>query len=358
MTGSEMRAPSSGHEPHDTAEEVISLLAVGSAVLRYRRMIGLLVLIGGLGGLAVGLFSRRLFASSALFIPEGIDSGSLSGLALAASQFGIKVPASGGGWGAPVYVELLQSRSLLSPVASDSVALPAEGGRRRAVADLLGVTASAPALRTERTIRALRKRIDASEDKRLGAVRLRVSTPWPALSLMLAERLVNGVNQFNLQSRKSQAAAERRFVELQTAEAEAALRVSEDRLRGFLQSNRGLGSSPDLALTRDRLQRDVSLRQQVYTTLVQSLEEAKIREVRDTPVITVVEAPELAVLPEARGAAQKALLGALAGGIIGLLIAFVRRSMRGTMETPTDEAREFFLLVEEATPRFLRRARG
>jgi len=353
-----MRAPSTGRETHDTAEEVISLLAVGSAVLRYRRMIGLLVLLGGLGGLAVGLLSRRQYASSALFIPEGNESGSLSGLALAASQFGIRMPASGGGWGAPVYVELLRSRSLLGPIAHDSVVLPAEGGRRRALADLLSIDASSPELRTERTIQALRKHIDASEDKRLGAVRLRVSTPWPAVSLMIAEQLVSGVNQFNLESRKSRAAAERRFAESQTAEAQAALRASEDRLRGFLQSNRGLGNSPDLALTRERLERDVSLRQQVYTTLVQSLEEARIREVRDTPVITVVEAPALAVLPEARGTVQKALLGALAGGIFGVLIAFLRRSMRGTKESPTDEAREFFLLVEQATPRFLRRARG
>lgn len=349
-----MRDSSTGREPRRTADDVIPLLAVGSVLLRHRRMIAMLTLLGAIAGLTAGLLSRRVYASSATFIPEGTENGAVSGLALAASQFGIKVPTSEGGWGPPIYVELLQSRSLLEPIVLERVTIP-EGHEQVTVEDLLRVDASTPALRTERAIRALRKKITASEDKRLGAVRLSVATEWPTVSLMVANRLVSGVNRFNLESRKSQAMAERRFVEGQTAEAEGALHAAEDRLRAFLQNNRGIGGSPDLALTRDRLQRDVSLRQQVYTTLVQNLEEARIREVRNTPVITVLEAPQLAVVSEPRGAVQKTLLGAVAGAILGLLIAFLRRGLLGAKQQQSEEALEFFLLMEQVTPRFLRR---
>jgi len=168
---------------------------------------------------------------------------------------------------------------------------------------------------------------------------------------------VQGVDKFNLKSRKSQAAEERRFVEEQAIEAERTLRVAEDRLQSFLQQNRILGS-PELLMDHDRLGREVALRQQVYTSLLQNREEARIREVRDTPVITVLEAPRLPVVGEPRGSAQKAILGGLAGGMLGVLIAFLVQGVAGARQTPSDEAREFFGLVSELTPKFLRKGRS
>jgi uncharacterized protein involved in exopolysaccharide biosynthesis len=354
MIANQMRNSSTRDDPARPADDGIPLLTVGTVVLRHRRMIAILTLVGAIAGLSAGLLSRRVYTSTAVFIPQNTENGGTSGLALAASQFGIKVPGADAGWGPAIYVELLQSRSLLEPILTERVAIPGEP-REVTVEDLLHVTATSPPLREDRAIRALRNRITATEDKRLGAVRLSVATEWAPLSLLVAERLVSGVNRFNLESRKSQALAERRFVEGQTTEAEGALHAAEDRLREFLTSNRGLGTSPDLTLTRDRLQRDVSLRQQVYTTLVQSLQEARIREVRDTPVITVLEAPRLAVAREARGTVQKILIGVIVGAVLGLLLAFLRNGWREAKAERGDDAREFFLLVEQATPRFLRR---
>jgi uncharacterized protein involved in exopolysaccharide biosynthesis len=166
--------------------------------------------------------------------------------------------------------------------------------------------------------------------------------------------LLRGVNRFNSETRKSQAVAERQFVEARAAEAEIALRQAENRLQDFLQRNRVIGGSPELAFERDRLQREVTLRQQLYTSLLQNREEARIREVRDIPVITVIEAPQLPVLSEGRKSVFKALLGALVGSVVGLLIAFFTHVMTVTRRQSSSEAREFFTLLEGATPRFLR----
>jgi len=171
----------------------------------------------------------------------------------------------------------------------------------------------------------------------------------------LVERLVRGVNQFNLETRKSQATAERQFVEGRAEEAGRALREVEDRLQTFLQRNRAIGGSPELGFERDRLQREVALRQQVYTTLLQTREEARIREVRDMPVITELEDPRLPLISESRGTAIKLILGALAGGFLGIVIAFLADAMVAARRAPSEEAREFFQLVEEVTPRFLKR---
>lgn len=343
-------------EPVHHEDDEMSVLALGSVLLRRRRMIIALGLLGSALGLAAGLSRPRVYVSGAVFIPQ-VSEGGASGLALAASQLGIRVPSSGGAaWGPPVYVELLGSQALLEPIALDTVVVAEEGGRRVAIMDLFRVKAPTPARRTDLAVSALRRIIKASENRNLGAVKLSVTTKWPSVSLALAERLVRGVNQFNRETRKSQAGAERQFVEAQAREAERALRESEDRLQLFLQRNRSIAGSPDLEFQRDRLQREVALRQQVYTSLLESREEARMSEVRDTPVITVLANPRLPVVGEARKSVMKGMAGGIAGGMFGVLVAFLVQAMAGARRQRSEEAREFFQLVEDATPRFLRRA--
>ncbi len=201
---------------------------------------------------------------------------------------------------------------------------------------------------------ALRDLVKVRELRALNAVEVSVTTRWPSVSLAIASRLVKGVGRFNVETRKSQAAAERQFVEARADEAQRALREAEDRLQSFLQRNRAF-VAPELAFQRDRLQREVALRQEVYTTLLQKREEARIREVRDTPVITMLEEPRLPLLPESRMTVLKTGLGALAAGLVCVVIAFLSEGLADARLLPSDDAREFFKLIDEATPRFLRR---
>ena len=350
-----MKEPTLHREALPPRAEAISLLAVGTAVLRKRRLILALSVLGAAAGLSAALLSSREYSASATFIPEEPDNQMSSGLALAAGQFGIKLPTGGGGWGPPVYAELLRSRALLQPIAGDTLTV-AELGQRASLMDLLRVKPADPSLRLERTVRALRKKVTVQEDKKLGAVKLTVTTKWPSVSLAVATQLVAGVNQFNLESRKTQAGAERRFVDERVLEAERALRDAEERLRQFHRSNRGgVFGSPELALEKDRLERELTMRQQNHSSLLKSREEARISEVRNTPVITILEQPQLPVLAEPRHSVTRALLGGIAGALIGTTIAFLAHGVSGARTASTEESREFFELVNEATPRFLRR---
>jgi len=333
----------------------VSLLALGTLLLRWRRAVVGLAIAGLAIGAVAGLVARRRYVASATIVPQGSEGMESSGLALAASQFGIRLPTSGNAWGPPVYVELLGSPSLLAPLAADTVEVVEQGGRRVALVDLLEVRAASPTLRLERTVRALRRVVAASEDKRLAAVRLTVTTRWPSVSLALAERLMSGLNQFNLETRRSQATAERQFVEARADEAERSLREAENRLEQFLLRNRAIADAPELVSARDRLQREMMLRQQVYTSLVQSREEARIREVRDTPVYTVLEGPRLPVIPRPRRVALKGLLGAIAGALLGALVAVGAQQMAEVRRASDEEAKEFRHLWREAMPRILRR---
>jgi hypothetical protein len=224
--------------------------------------------------------------------------------------------------------------------------------------DLLEVTAPTPEQRVFRTVGAIRQISQATENKKLGAVNLTVTTRWASISLALAKRLVSEVNQFNVSTRRSQATAEREFAETQALEAERSLRSAEDTLQLFLQRNRTVTGSPELQFRLDRMQRGVSLRQSVYTSLVQNRDAARVREVRDTPVITMIEEPQLAVLPEARRTVLKTILGGVIGLMVGSLLAFTTDGMKRADRSSGGDVGEFLDLLRQATPGFLRRWAG
>ena len=90
----------------------------------------------------------------------------------------------------------------------------------------------------------------------------------------------------------------------------------------FLRSNRDLGS-PSLQLRKDRLNRVVQTRQQVYTALAQSYEQSKIEELRDTPAITVIDPPVIPTEPNPRGTIGKTLKSLVFGALVGTMLAFL-----------------------------------
>ena len=122
-------------------------------------------------------------------------------------------------------------------------------------------------------------------------------------------------------------------------------------------TNRQFTSSPDLTFQRDRLQRDVTLKQQVFTSLTQSYEEVRIREVRDTPVITVIETPSVPTLPEPRGRLVRVLFGLIFGALFGAFIAFVSGAIARRRQEGDSEADEFVNTLGEVKGKMLGRFR-
>jgi uncharacterized protein involved in exopolysaccharide biosynthesis len=165
--------------------------------------------------------------------------------------------------------------------------------------------------------------------------------------------MLASINRFNIETRRQLALAERQFIDEQEAEAEKQLRHSEDRLQAFLIANR-VSLGPQLVFERGRLERDVSLRMQVYSMLVQVREQARLKELRQTPVITTIESPRLAVLPEKRGAVLRALIGGVVGALFGMLVAMLASTASDSVQAKSSQASELRALLRDALPRIIR----
>jgi len=298
----------------------VSLYWVASVALRRRKIILSAVGLGALIALGIGLLRPRTFTSVFSFVPQSNTDGGRSGLASLAGQFGVALGGlSGQGQSPQFYADLLSTREILVPVANDSVVTESSSGRPLPVWQFLHVRGDNSALVADNTFRLLRSDVvRASVSARLtGVVTVTVKTQSARASYEIAQKVLSGLNHFNVITRQSQAAAERRFAEGRLEASRASLRVAEDALQQFLQRNRQIVNSPELTLQRGRLERAVDVQQQLVTSLVQQYEDARIREVRDTPVITVIEHPAIPARSDARGL----LTTVAAGGSIALLVA-------------------------------------
>jgi uncharacterized protein involved in exopolysaccharide biosynthesis len=267
----------------------------------------------------------REYTSTAVFMPQSSDE-TLSRLSGIAAEFGLTVPTADPGDSPAFYASLLTSRDILRAVVLTSYPLSARPGdsARATLVELYRVDGESPAIRRDKAVKRFLKDLDIETYRETELIRIEVTTPWPMVSQGAAQRLLDLVSRFNLTTRQTQAGSERRFVQVRLETARAELRDAEERLQTFLQRNREFRDSPALVFANDRLTREVELRQQVVTSLVQSFEQARIDEVRNTPVTTVVEPPDLPAQPDPRRVVLKALLGLTAGLLAGTFVAAVR----------------------------------
>ncbi len=337
----------------------VSPLALVNVVLRERRLVMRSVAVFALlGGVYLALRTTE-FTAPSRFVPE-VPAGAASSISGLASQLGLAAGATA--QLRTFYASLLTSKDVVRAVATAEYRFASGPGGRDTVvgklAELYKLKGETEDSRDRQAVGLVKEMVATSVDAKDGTIRLAVTARWPGLAEQINRRLLEQLNEFNLEKRQSLAAAERSFTERRLVEAQEELRATETELQRFLETNRGYQNSPRLAFEATRLQRRVDLRQQVYATLAQAYEQARINQVRDTPVITVVEGPEGSAFRGARPPVVVLVIAAFLGGMFGVGLAFVRDYFhRQQILAPTD-FEEFgalgMALLGPLMPRFLR----
>lgn len=298
-----------------------SLRGLVNTVIVYRYILVRWALVPAVIVAAGLLFMTDRYTTSAAFVPQPkTPNSSLPGIA---AQLGVMLPMQGDLTESPqFYADLAESRRVLEAVVDSPYTSPDVHGalHTRYLADWLNIRHLPSARRREETIKKLRSRISVRMSQKTGVITIGVTTNLPVLSKQIADHFLSEINRFNLESRQSQARAEREFTEQRVRETGVALRQAEDQAEMFAQQNRGSPLPPRLALEQDRLMRNVTMQQDVYTAMVHAYEQAKIDEIRNTPVITVVQVPEVQSEPDPRHLGQKSFLAACLGILFGFAI--------------------------------------
>jgi len=304
-----------------------SLLSLATAILRNRWRISLWMFTGATIATA-GVFKKpALYVASASFYPENLDAAG-SGIASLAGQFGLSLPVTAQSRTPEFYVALLKSRVLLQKVVLDTFVVQEMGKQPISFLDLFEIEEELEASRVDEGVKLLSGIVSARLGPRnTGTVEVSVATEWADASLAILTALLEGQNEHNRGVTQGQAGDERRFIEDRLKLASTELREAEDRVEIFLNSNKQYNGSPELVFEFERLQRELSLRQGLHMSLMQSYEDVRLREVRDAPAVVMVDLPAVPSLPGPRGRLVYVVLGMLVGGLIGSLIALSYETM-------------------------------
>lgn len=337
----------------NVGESLPSPFLLANMLLRNRRLILGVVMAGTVFVVVTTLLAPPSYTTSASFISMSTEP-SIGRVRDLAAQFGIS-GAGANEASPPFYADLVRTREVLEPLLLERYDI-VEGSKSRSATllQLYELADLTSAKQVERGLAILRKQVSAAAQLRTGVVSVTVRTQWPEVSEQVARLILAGVDEFNVSKRRSQAAVHRDFALERLSSEKDELREAEDKLMGFLQSNRNFRNSPALTFQQDRLASQVAMKQQLVTSLTQSYEQARIDATRDTPVLTIVEYPHRAVEPDRRRLVTKVLLALIGGFVVGVLLSTLRAMLhRARREDPSSYAA--FESLQEATRADIRR---
>jgi len=309
----------------------MSLAALVQVLLsRPRWVLGYPLAVAILASAATYLMHPRYTASVA-FVPERLSSSGVpASLAGLAGAFGLNILTDVGRSSA-FYVGVLETRQLKEEVLTAKFADPRAGSADSVpLLALIGVKGRTRAETLAVGVRRLSDMVRATVDPRSGIIRLSAETRYPDLSAAVATRFLESLNRFNRSQRQSQARERRAFIEGRIDVAARGLRDAEEHLKRFYQGNPGRSQSPLLVVEGARLRTTIDGARDVYLTLQREYELARIEEVNDTPVLTVVD-PAVAPVRRSRPQRKKIVAGVLIvsvllGGVAALVADYAARA--------------------------------
>lgn len=317
---------------------------VGSAwwYTRMLRSNGRLILTCAVVGATLGLANmlrERQHVATARFRAVGSANAQQSALSAIGAQFGFAGLTAA--TDAPeLYVNILMSRDLLRELGSKQYTLKTPTPFQGDMYEYFEIEEGKSAAGNLKLVKALQDRIKPSVDRVTGIVTFQVRTNNPELSESIAVNALALLNEYDIRRKRTQARAEREFVEQMLRAERATLTADENALTSFYTRNRqllrGIGSaSPELAAEEARLQRRVQFSQQVYLALAQSLTRAELEESRNTPVIAVLQRPEGFVERRPKGTLRLMIVLGVIGALLASAVVMFREYQSLTNEPNT-----------------------
>jgi len=334
-------------------EGPLSIWSYANILLRRRFTVLAIPAVATILGGMISFLSPRQHIAVASFVPQASASPQ-SNLGQLASQFGL-IATRASGDSPDFYADLLQTREALRAVVLSHYSALGVDSATNNLLFYFGVRPDGTQTPIFRSMARLVGQYKVSVSRTTGVVQVAVSTTMPALSAQVADRLLEFVNDFNLQRLQARARAEREFVEVQLAAVRTQFETDEDQLTTFYRSNRRIGDSPQLLAEEARLKRKVDLQQQLYLRLAESDQLARIDEVRNTPLITVVERPDGLVEPQPHHTIVKMFVALFLGIFLAVTIAFASEYLQRAKRDHASDYGEFLRLRGDALEWLLRR---
>jgi uncharacterized protein involved in exopolysaccharide biosynthesis len=273
----------------------------------------------------IQFIEEPLYNSSAtILLPEAMNDA--SALSSIASQFGVGIPeASAKSLSSPsLFPELIKSRTFAERIFNKYFYTDLYGVELPLLA-ILSYGDKEPQVGRDTLIQmslgAFQNMVTFSSNESFSI--LTVTANEPLLAKTLNKVVLDELQELNRYFRTQSVNEKIIFIESRLKSVDDDLKRSEQTLKSFRENNRQV-SSPALQLEQERLTRDVEIQKEIFLTLKQQKELAKIEEVQEASIIQVLDEPQVALYPSNKNLTIKVGLAIILGLSLGVLLGFVR----------------------------------
>ncbi len=172
----------------------------------------------------------------------------------------------------------------------------------------------------EKAINKFRDHIQVSEDRITGLITISTTFQDPLISADIANFIGKQVELYIQKENSAQSKKEKLFIFERLSIVKKELEGAELSLKKFKERNRGYEDSPELFMLYSQLNREVEAKKEVYLTLQQQLELARIEEVKRSPVLHILD---YAIPPNNKSSPNR-LMFFLIATILGFALSSIR----------------------------------
>lgn len=172
-------------------------------------------------------------------------------------------------------------------------------------------------------IENLRSRISASLDEESGVITVKAQMHDPKLAANIVEYTIDELTAYLTEYRTEKVLRDLQFIEEQLATARSRFREAQLELAEFDDSNKGMLTAR-ASTERQRLQSEYDIAFNLYNTLSQQYEEAKLKVQEETPVFKILQPVQVPVNDETSGA-MIVIVFTMLSGIMSLGYIFIRK---------------------------------
>ncbi|WP_340103295.1 Wzz/FepE/Etk N-terminal domain-containing protein [Rhodohalobacter sp. 8-1] len=167
----------------------------------------------------------------------------------------------------------------------------------------------------------MRGRVNVSLNEQTGVINLTVEMPDPNAAAQVAKTSIELIKEYVTQYRTRKAQEDLQFSQEQLESAEERFREAQDRLAEFRDANINL-STARAQTQQQRLQSEYDLTFNVYNSMAQQVEQAKLKVQEQTPVVSILQPVQVPVDDTTSGLRVLILFVVLAGVCSIVLILF------------------------------------
>ena len=170
----------------------------------------------------------------------------------------------------------------------------------------------------------LKERIDVSIDKQTALITTSVTMQDPVLAACISDTIVNRLNRYVIEYRTNKAQQDLEYIQKLFSDARLKYFDAQSAYAQFIDRNKNV-ISESFQVEQERLRNEQSLAFDVYSTLAQQVEQAKMKVQEETPSVTIIEPARVPAVKSNMSRATIILTFIFCGLIGGFGYTFFRR---------------------------------